>query len=273
MSEEIFHRISGLLSQGKRLALASVIEAQGSAPRGTSAKMIITEDGATYGTVGGGCAEAYVVQQAKKVISDGVLRIFELDLGDDSWSGIGMACGGVIKVSLELIAPKPRLIILGAGHVARSIANLAHLTNFKVAVIDSFAERDKFPEADEVIQEEVGKGASNLKITPNDYVVIITRHHQDERALRSVINSTAAYIGMIGSKNRVRLVYETLVKEGVPADQLLKVNAPIGLDIGAESPEEIAVSVIAEIIKTSKGGTGQSMAIRNLAHALPQKTK
>ena len=97
MSEEIFHRISELLSQGKRLALASVIEAQGSAPRGTSAKMIITEDGATYGTVGGGCAEAYVVQQAKKVISDGVLRIFELDLGDDSWSGIGMACGGVIR--------------------------------------------------------------------------------------------------------------------------------------------------------------------------------
>ncbi len=273
MSEEVFHKISELLSQGKRLALASIIEAQGSAPRGTSAKLIITEDGATHGTIGGGCAESYVVQQARKVMSDGQLRIFELDLGDDSWSGIGMACGGVIKVSLELVQPKPRLIILGAGHVARAIANLAHLTNFKVAVVDSFAEKEKFPEADEVIQEEVSKGVSKLTITSNDYIVVVTRHHQDERALRVVIDSPAPYIGMIGSKNRVRLVYDTLMEEGVPADKLLKVHAPVGLDIGAETPEEIAVSVLGEIIKVRKGGRGKSMALKSMAPVLPEKVE
>ncbi len=261
---EVYNKINELLSQGRRLALASVIRAQGSTPRGTSAKMIITADGEVYGTVGGGCVENYIMAEAQKVLEDGQMRIVEADLGDDSWSGIGMACGGKVELAIELIEPEHRLVLLGAGHVAKAIAKLANMVGLSLVVIDPFAKPEDFPEAKIVLGEDYAKGLQKVPLFKHDNVVILTRHKADEDALRAVIDSKAEYIGMIGSKNRVRLVYEELVKEGITAEKLLRVHAPIGLDIGAETPEEIAVSIIGEIIMFRRGGKGESMALTTL---------
>ena len=271
--EEVYKKVVDLLSKGKRVALASVIGVQGSAPRGTTAKIIITADGEVFGTVGGGCVENYIVHQAKKVLEDGQLRVVEADLGDDSWSGAGMACGGKITVAIELVEPKPRLMILGAGHVAKSLAKIGHMAGFWITILDPFAKTEDFPEAEVVIGEDYVKGLRNISLYEHDNVVILTRHHADEDTLRAVVNSKAGYVGMIGSKNRVGMVYRDLIREGVPAEKLLKVHAPVGLDIGAETPEEIALSILAEILKVRKGGTGASMALKSLKEAPQAKTQ
>lgn len=262
--EEVYRKVVDLLSKGKRVALASVIGVQGSAPRGTTAKMIVTADGEVFGTVGGGCMENYVVHEAKKVLEDGQLRVVDVDLGDDSWSGAGMACGGKITIAIELVEPKPRLIILGAGHVAKALAKMGQLAGFRITILDPLAKTEDFPEAEVVIREDYVKGLRNISIYEHDNVIILTRHHADEDTLRAVVNSRAGYVGMIGSKNRVGMVYKELIREGVPAEKLLKVHAPVGLDIGAVTPKEIALSILAEILMVRKGGTGASMALKNL---------
>jgi len=262
--EEVYRKVVDLLSKGKRVALASVIGAQGSTPRGTSAKMIVTADGHVYGTVGGGCVENYVVHEAEKVLEDRQLRVVDVYLGDDSWSGAGMACGGKITVAIELVEPKPKLIILGAGHVAKALTKMGQTIGFSITVLDPFAKAEDFPEADIVVEGDYVKGLRNIPLYEHDNVVILTRHHADEDTLRAVVNSEAGYIGMIGSKNRVGQVYEELIREGMPAEKLLKVHAPVGLDIGAETPEEIALSILAEILMIRKRGTGTSMALKSL---------
>ncbi len=244
------------MEDGRRFVLASVIRAAGSTPRGTSAKMIVLEDGTSIGTIGGGCLETYVLHESKKVFEDGVLRIIEADLGDDSWSGLGMACGGKVELALELVEPNPRLIILGAGHLAKAIAKIGRFIGMRIVVIDPFAKREDFPEAELVLSEGYQEGASKIPIYTYDSVVICTRHQGDEEALKAVINSRARYIGMIGSRNRVKLVFREMIRQGYPEGKLLRIHAPIGLEIGAETPEEIAVSIMAEVIMNKRGGTG-----------------
>jgi len=270
-TSEIYHKVAELLEDGKRFVLASVIRAAGSTPRGTSAKMIVLEDGKSIGTIGGGCLETYVIHESKKVFEDGILRIVEADLGDDSWSGLGMACGGKVEIALELIEPNPRLIILGAGHLAKAIAKVGRLVGMRIVVIDPFAKPEDFPEADTVLSEGYEEGVAKIPIYAYDSVVICTRHQGDEPALRAVINSKARYIGMVGSANRVQLVFKELMKEGYSAEKLLKVNAPIGLEIGAETPEEIAVSIIAEVIMNRRGGTGAPKKIKKIEQAVVEK--
>jgi xanthine dehydrogenase accessory factor len=270
-TSEIYHKVAELLEDGKRFVLASVIRAAGSTPRGTSAKMIVLEDGKSFGTIGGGFLETYVSHESKKVFEDGILRIIEADLGDDSWSGLGMACGGKVEIALELIEPNPRLIILGAGHLAKAIAKVGRLVGMRIVVIDPFAKPEDFPEADAVLSEGYEEGVAKIPIYAYDSVVICTRHQGDEPALRAVINSKARYIGMVGSANRVQLVFKELIKEGYSAEKLLKVHAPIGLEIGAETPEEIAVSIIAEVIMNRRGGTGAPKKIREIEQAVAEK--
>jgi xanthine dehydrogenase accessory factor len=270
-TSEIYHKVAELLEDGKRFVLASVIRTAGSTPRGTGAKMIVLEDGSTIGTIGGGCLETYVIHESRKVFEDGVLRILEADLGDSSWSGLGMACGGKVEVMLELVEPNPRLIILGAGHLAKAIAKVGKFVGMRIVVIDPFAKQEDFPEAEAVMAEGYEEGVAKIPIYAYDNVVICTRHQGDEAALKAVINSKARYIGMVGSANRVQLVLREFMKQGYPAEKLLKIHAPIGLDIGAETPEEIAVSIIAEIIMKQRGGTGAPKKITTIEQTVVEK--
>jgi xanthine dehydrogenase accessory factor len=252
--DDFYSFVSAKINQGVRVVVASVLETDGSVPRGQGTKMAIPESGEIWGTVGGGCVEKYIVREAKFVLKDGKTRVEEFNLGDDSWSGIGMSCGGKVKMMLELIEPPERLIIFGSGSISVGCAEIGHMLGYKVIVLDPFAKKDMFPGADEVHSQAVLQKIREMTITPFDNILILTEHRYDIEALQAVVSSKARFIGMIGSKNRVNSSYKELVKAGVPVEKLLNVYAPVGLDLGAVSPQEISVSIMAEIIDTRRGG-------------------
>ncbi len=261
--EDIYTVASRMLNDGQRIVVATVVEADGSVPRGVSTKMIIPESGPTVGTIGGGCVEKFVVREARFVFEDGQTRVKAFNLGDESWSGLGMACGGNIKVALELVEPPNRLIIFGSGNISKACYKIAELLGYKVMVLDPFATEEAFPNA-EVYTQDVLQKIREVKITPYDSIVILTEHRYDAEALRSVLDTKAGYLGMIGSKNRVNSTYRDLMKEGVPTERLFQIYAPMGIDIGAETPEEIAVSVMAEVIKVRRGGTNAHLRLTKI---------
>jgi len=252
--DDFFSFVSEKINNGVRVVVASVLETDGSVPRGQGTKMAIPETGEVWGSVGGGCVEKYIVREAKFVLKDGKTRVEEFDLGDDSWSGIGMSCGGKVKMMLELVEPPERLIIFGSGSISVGCAQIGNILGYKVIVLDPFATKEAFPGA-EVHSQAVLQKIREMTITPFDNVLILTEHRYDIEALQAVVNSKARFIGMIGSKNRVNSSYKELVKAGVPEDKLLAVYAPVGLDIGAVSPQEISVSIMAEIINQRRGGS------------------
>jgi len=172
-------------------------------------------------------------------------------------------------VAIEPHLPQPHLVILGAGHIGTALARLARLLRFAVTVIDDralFANRERFPDADQVIVGDFAAELGRLQITPWTYVVLVTRGHEhDETSLQQIVDSPAPYIGMIGSRRRVLLVFRHLEELGIPAEKLDRVYAPIGLDIGARTPEEIALAIMAEIVKVRRGGRAQSLALRQQA--------
>jgi xanthine dehydrogenase accessory factor len=258
---DIYQKITELLQSGETFAVASIIRAEGSTPRGVGTKMIIMNDQTIYGTIGGGCVEVAVVTSALEALKEGKSRIVDYALEEEEKGGVGMRCGGKLELSIEIVQPKPVFLIIGSGHIASALSTLGKLVDFKVVVLDPFAKKEEFPDAETVVAKPVDAGVAGLKITPQTYIVIVTRHQYDEAALREVINSEATYIGMVGSKNRVEMAFNTLMKEGIPEDSLKRVYAPIGLDIGAETPAEIATSIIAEVIKHRRGGTGKNLAI------------
>lgn len=252
--DDFFSFVSEKINSGVRVVVASVLETDGSAPRGQGTKMAIPETGEIWGSVGGGCVEKYIVREAKFVLKDGKTRVEEFNLGDDSWSGIGMSCGGKVKMMLELVEPPERLIIFGSGAISVGCAQIGNMLGYKVVVLDPFATKEAFPGA-EVHSQAVLQKIKEMTITPFDNILILTEHRYDIEALQAVVNSRARFIGMIGSKNRVNSSYKELVKAGVPEDRLFSVYAPVGLDIGAVSPQEISVSIMAEIINQRRGGT------------------
>ncbi len=252
-----------MLSDGLRVVVATVVEADGSVPRGVSTKMLIPESGPTVGTIGGGCVEKYVVREAKFVFEDGQTRVKTFNLGDASWSGLGMACGGTVKVALELVEPSERLIIFGSGNIAKGCYRLAEFLGYRVMVLDPFATEAAFPNA-EIYTDDVLQKIKEVKVSTYDNVLIITEHRYDTEALRAALSTRARYIGMIGSKNRVNTAYKDMLKEGFPADKLFETYAPVGIDIGAETPEEISISIMAEIIKVRRGGSSQHLRLTKL---------
>jgi xanthine dehydrogenase accessory factor len=258
---DIYQKITELLQNGETFAIATIIKADGSTPRGVGTKMIIMNDQTTYGTIGGGCVESAVITEALEALKDGKSRVTNYALEEEEKGGVGMRCGGKLELSIEVLQPKPNLLVIGSGHIASALVTLGKIIDFKVIVIDPFAKKEEFPEADIVITKPVDSGIAELKINPQTYIIIVTRHQYDEPALREVIDSEATYIGMVGSKNRVEMAFNTLMKEGISESSLKRVYAPIGLDIGAETPSEIATSIIAEVIKHRRGGTGRNLAL------------
>jgi xanthine dehydrogenase accessory factor len=251
--EDIFEEIVKVKSEGQGAALATIIAVNGSTPR-EEGKMLIKSDGTIIGTIGGGRVEAGVCEGAKRVISEGKSKLLHFDLtGKETAVGI---CGGVMDVFVEPILSPPTLYIFGAGHISFSIAKIGKMVGFRVVVIDDraeFANPERFPEADEILAQDFPAASRSLKINKSSYIVIVTRGHlSDEVVLEWAVGTEAGYIGMIGSRKKTDTVFSHLQSKGVPEEKLERVHSPIGLDICAETPGEIAVSILGEIIKVRR---------------------
>ena len=256
--KDIFQEIVRIRSEGQRAALATVISAKGSTPRETGSKMLIRIDGTILGSIGGGSLEAQVCKEAITVMSENRSTVLRVDLTGKEVAEEGMICGGNMEVFVEPIVPEPCLYIFGAGHISLFLAKMGKMVGFKVVVIDDrpeFANRERFPEADEVIAQDLPLAFPQLTTNRSSYIAIVTRGHlQDETVLEWAVKTDAAYIGMIGSRKKNQTVFSHLQSKGVPEKRLGEVHAPIGLNIDAKTPEEIAVSIIAEIIKARREG-------------------
>ena len=256
--EDIFQEIVRIRSEGQGAVLATVISAKGSTPRETGAKMLIRSDGNVLGSIGGGSLEAQVCKEALKVMGKSKSMLLRFDLSGKEVAEDGMICGGNMEVFVEPILPEPCLLIFGGGHISLYLAKLGKMVGFKVVVIDDrseFANRERFPEADEVIAQDFQLAFPQLTTNKASYIAIVTRGHlQDETVLEWAVKTEAAYIGMIGSRKKNQTVFSHLRAKGIPEKRLKEVHAPIGLNIDAKTPEEIAVSIIAEIIKVRRQG-------------------
>ena len=354
--QDVYSEIVKSLAKKEKLALATLITRVGSAPRAVGAKYLIRADGSSVGSIGGGCVEAEVWQQAQKVIGTGKRRVLHFDLTSEQLAEGGLICGGNIDIFLEpleedflniyqeaarirqkgrsailatlistegdfpegegskilmktsgekigsllggaelekkifgegkvaikerkakvlilssenrktemLLEPifsEPTVYIFGGGHVSEQLAPLVKRVHFRVAVIDDremFANRERFPEADEVVVTEFEKCFDRLNIDDSSYIVIVTRGHlYDGFVLEQAIRTNARYIGMIGSKKKIKTLYQSLLKKGISKEMLERVHAPIGLEINSETPEEIAVSIVAELIKVRGESPGR----------------
>jgi xanthine dehydrogenase accessory factor len=260
--------IAQAVAQGRSVALATVVRAEGATPREIGAKMIVYDDGQIDGTVGGGKMEALVIQEAVAAIRQGASRLVHYELRDAAMGDPGI-CGGVADVFVDVVTPRPVLLVVGAGHIALPVAEIGSLCGFRVLVVDDradMASAERFPHADERFAGDIVETLGNVSMTPNTYIVIITRGHAyDEQALRAVIDSPAGYIGMIGSRRKVRTIFDHLRADGIDEALLRRIHAPIGLDIGAQTPAEIAISILAEIVMLRhddrQGRRGQSMKL------------
>jgi xanthine dehydrogenase accessory factor len=249
---DVFEELVRLRNLGQKCALATIVEVRGSIPSYESAKLLVREDGSMAGTIGGGCVEAEVWTAAREVLDTEKPRRLTFNLGQDAAYDNGLICGGQLEVFVEPVLPVPHAFIFGAGHISKSLSKVAALAGFSTVVVDnreSFANRERFPEAQDVHAEEYETLFPKLAINENSYLIIVTRGHRDDmRVLKLAIATPARYIAMIGSKRKVLNVIRELEKEGLRRAAFERIHAPMGLDIGAISPEEIAVSVTAEMI-------------------------
>jgi xanthine dehydrogenase accessory factor len=253
---DIYDEIVRLRKLGQKCALATIVQVKGSIPSYESAKLLVREDGSIVGTVGGGCVEAEVWNAAREVIETERPRHLTFSLGQDAAYDNGLICGGQLNIFVEPVVPQPRAFIFGGGHVSKSISKVASLAGFSTIIVDdreAFANRERFPEAEETYAEEYEAVFPKLTVTSTSYLIIVTRGHRDDmRVLRWAVTTPARYIAMIGSKRKTISVVHELEKEGIPREAFERVFAPMGLEIGAESPEEIAISVVAEMIATRR---------------------
>jgi xanthine dehydrogenase accessory factor len=249
---DVFEELVRLRALGRKCALATIVEARGSIPSYSTAKLLVRDDGSILGTIGGGCVEAEVWNAAREVMETEKPKRLTFNLGQDAAYDNGLICGGQLDVFVEPVLPVPRAFIFGAGHISKSISKVAALAGFSTVVVDdreSFANRERFPDASEVHVAEYEEIFPKLAINENGYVLIVTRGHRDDmRVLKLAVATEARYIAMIGSKRKVIGVVRELEKEGLPRAVFERIHAPMGLNIGAVSPEEIAVSVVAEMI-------------------------
>jgi len=259
---EIFRKAAELAERNTPFAIATIIESSGSTPRG-KAKMLILRDGTTLGTVGGGVVEARVVEEACKAIDFD--RSIVLDYSLDSSTGSGgtveslpMVCGGSMKVFVEVVGGRPRLSIVGGGQVGLHLARAAAAVGYRIAIVDhrpGYSTAEHLPMARELyVDEDMGTALASAPVDASTIVVVATSAHaSDEQAVRYYIGKNCRYLGVLGSRRKVRILLERLRADGVPEEQLARLKAPIGLDLGAETPEEIAVSVVAEIMANLAG--------------------
>jgi xanthine dehydrogenase accessory factor len=228
--------------------------------------MLLRGDGSTVGTIGGGAVEATALEHAKAALGDGQARLEHYSILGESEDDLGV-CGGEVRVFIEVLQLKPTLLIAGAGHIAQPLAEMGRLLGFRTVVVDDRHElltAERFPHADELVATGFDKLAEEVPVTPRTFVVIVTRGHvHDAVVLQQVLSTPAAYIGMIGSRRKVRTVFEDLLSRGASEERLAQVHAPIGLRTGGQSPAEIAVSIMDEIVLVQHGGTGEPLSWRD----------
>ena len=256
---DIYEQIVELRRQGRRGAVATIVNVRGSIPSFKTAKMLVRDDGSIVGTIGGGCVEADVWQAAREVMESEKPRTLKFDLNQDPRYDTGLVCGGTLEIFVEPILPPAILYLFGAGHVASSVCSTASAAGFEVVGVDdrsSYATKERFPAAREVHALDFDEAMRKFDPSESTYVVIVTRGHRDDmRILRWAVQTRARYVGMIGSKRKVIEIFRALQGEGIPADLFERVHAPIGLDIGAVTPEEIGVAITAELIARRRHAT------------------
>jgi xanthine dehydrogenase accessory factor len=256
---DLYEEIIRIRRSGQKCALATIVQVNGSIPSYESAKMLVREDGSIAGTIGGGCVEAEVWNVAREVMETEKPRHLHFSLGQDAAYDSGLICGGQLDIFVEPVLPQPAAFIFGAGHISKSLSKIAGLAGFSTTIIDDremFANRERFPEADSIFAGEYETVFPKLCVNENSYVVIVTRGHRDDmRVLKWAVITNARYVSMIGSKRKVISVVKELEKEGIPRAAFDHVFAPMGFEIGAISPEEIAVSVVAEMIAVRRNAS------------------
>jgi xanthine dehydrogenase accessory factor len=259
MAMDLFEEIVRMRRAGKRGALATIVHTNGSIPSFESSRMLVREDGSTLGTIGGGCVEADVWAAAKEVMQMEVPRKMVFHLNNEATYDNGLICGGTVEIFVEAVLPQPVVYLFGGGHVSMAVAKAAQAAGFGIGVIDdreAFANAQRFPMAQDIFSTFDGAFA---KLQPNgsSYLVIVTRgHKEDMRVLAWAVRTKARYVGMIGSRRKVLSVYKALEKEGYRMDEFERVFAPMGLDIGALSPEEIALSIVSELVAVRRNASG-----------------
>ena len=240
------------MREGRRGAVATITNVRGSIPSFQTAKMLVRDDGSIGGTIGGGCVEAEVWQAAREVMEEEKPRTLTFNLNNNPKYDTGLVCGGTLDIFIEPVLPPALLYIFGAGHVAFNLYKVAMIAGFDVTVVDdreSYANRERFPDAREVFAADFDGAAERLQISEAAHIVIVTRGHRDDmRVLRWALNLNTRYLGMIGSRRKTISIYKELEAEGVPAEKFANIHAPVGLEIGAVTPEEIAVAIVAEMI-------------------------
>ncbi len=260
--DNIYSAILEAHASGQSAALCTVIKSSGSVPRHSTSKMLVFADGRFVGTVGGGDMEQRTLEEAKAVARSGQAKIVAYNLVDPRQGDPGV-CGGTVEIFIEPINPPPSVIIIGAGHVGKATAHLAKWLGFRVVVMDDRAEfvtPEWIPEADEYLPGLVVDQFPNARLSAQSYIVAVTRGYNiDVGILPTLLDYDVAYIGVIGSRRRWTQALKELRENGVAEEKLARVHAPIGLELNAETPEEIAVSIMAEIIMIRNGGTGKPM--------------
>ena len=262
---ELHKYLDQLEQAGEACAVATVIETHGSASaRPGSAALIDRRGRVVSGWVGGGCAQSTVCHTALECLRDGTTRIVDLNL-DDEVLGTGMPCGGTMRVFVEPKIPRPTLWILGHGSIVECLCRMASLIGFRTVIDDPMAEPERYPDADRILLDD---DMDYRQLTPaeGDCAIVATQHKGDHRSMLRLVASPAAYIALIASTKRSILVLDYLREEGVTDEQLARVHAPAGLHLGAETPEEIALSVLSEIVMHRRGGNGTPMRIPPVAH-------
>ncbi|MGD9906757.1 MAG: XdhC family protein [Vicinamibacterales bacterium] len=257
MNQEVFAALGEALARAEDVALVTIVATNGSTPQRVGAKMLVYADGRTVGTIGGGCYENDAFWKAREALTSRQAARVKYELDDDFAQENGLVCGGQMEVFIEPIEPAPAVYVIGAGHVGYYLARFAHEAGFLVHVVDdreAFANRERFPTATEVVVDDVPAWLAAATLPPSSYVVIVTRgHRHDLEALRAVVGRDLRYVGLIGSRAKVARVYDALAEEGVDPERFARVHAPIGLDLGAVTPQEIAVSILAELIAVRRG--------------------
>lgn len=257
-TNRVLEAAAELVRAGRRGALVTIIETVGSTPRKAGAKMLVDEDGGITGTVGGGCVEADLFALAREVMRTGRVVTREIDLTARAADENDMLCGGKLKVLIEPVAGDERLVILGAGHISRALVAMGRGLDFHVTVTDDrpqFANAERFPDAQRILVAPFEEQFDQLAIDARTSVVIVTRgHSHDELCMERALRTPARYIGLVGSRTKVAVFRARLREKGFSEEDLDRVVCPCGLDIGAETPEEIAVSILGELIARRRGG-------------------
>jgi xanthine dehydrogenase accessory factor len=264
MNQEVFSALAEALERGEDVALVTIVASTGSTPQRVGAKMLVYADGRTVGTIGGGCYENDAFWKARETITSRRPLNIKYELTDDIAEESGLICGGQMEVFIEPVEPSPDVYIFGAGHVGQCLGRMAHETGFRVHVVDDrekFASEERFGAGVDVIVDDIPGWLEGHRLPSTAYAVIVTRGHKhDLDALRALVASPLRYVGLIGSRAKVRRIFDALREEGASDDALARVHAPIGLDIGAITPQEIAVSILAELIAVRHGKIGSGGA-------------